>query len=333
MTDAYGRLDDKIAIEYINATKEGLFGGKLWNVTPRILEVDKNNASFVFDITSKYKFSVGNTLTIKIPGLVTGYDYALFDVGLDFSEIDIPDTIGTLDRKGELTNFGYKNDSEYAKLKHKDLNDTIPLLVKDQTNIPIAGIDWAIISNIGYVDGMLHIQTRFTDKYKEHDPGAQGFCLLDGNGEEISYELISHGYSGVGFHEEVIYDIDRETLKTCFLKMGRTVVDETVQGPWKLQFKIESKVSSFDFTGKDVKFSVSPIGTEVQISRNQELCDTLRDRDTSYILLNDGSMIPLKLDHSEVNNDNGNGTLHFISRYYDIEQFEAIVLDDVKYRK
>jgi hypothetical protein len=81
-----------------------------------------------------------------------------------------------------------------------------------------------------------------------------------------------------------------------------------------------------------MKITVSPIGTDIRVWFNAKLHNGISEGE-NYVLLDDGTQIPLKVSRGKVNNNTGNGTLRLVSRYFDIERFEAVVLGGVEYRK
>jgi hypothetical protein len=307
----------------------GLFGGALWMEGCSIANIDEHNASLVLQFRSNHAISVGEIVNIEIPSLQVGY-FTSYDTGINLAETDIPDTESSLG-SSKPTDYTVPLDSKYDVAKCKEWEDTIPWLAKDQTNIPIVGMDGAAISNIGYVDGKFHVQFKLADQFML---GGVGFNLLGKNGEEIPLVLKTLVSDEVGNCMEFIYDIDRETLKTCSLimKRGYADADATVEGPWKLQFKVASEVSSISIKDKGVDITVSPIETDIQIRGNVQLCNGILEA-KNYILLSDGTRIPLKPSSSALSINTGDGTMRFVSEFYDIERFESVVLGGVEYRK
>jgi hypothetical protein len=335
ITDELGRLDDKSGFEELKSYNESAIGGQPAWITPYIQSVDKNHISMVLKLTSKHKIYVGNTLKISAPKLLTGYDYISLDTGVTLSDFAVA-VESTLERS-ELTNISKNLNTEYDNINHKELQKTIPLLIKDQTNVLIAGIPWAVISNIGYVDDKLHIQTRYAEGYDQYlrDSGSTAnLQLLDENGTEIPFALHAYGYAGAGYHEEYIYDVDRETIKTCNLNMWRQVVDETIAGPWNLTFKVESEVPNFDFSDKNLKFEVTPLGVEIKISRNAvDYNEISHENAVNYILLKDGTKIPLYVSSGDMDNDTGKGTVRFVNDYYNIEKFKSVIINEIEHSR
>jgi len=62
-------------------------------------------------------------------------------------------------------------------------NRPVPLVIGNM-NVPINGVDWAVVTNAGFLNGMLHIQVKYTDEYNAfYNRGF--FDIIDKNGNTI----------------------------------------------------------------------------------------------------------------------------------------------------
>ncbi|WHH58665.1 DUF4179 domain-containing protein [Petroclostridium sp. X23] len=158
----------------------------------------------------------------------------------------------------------------------------IDVLKTDQMNIKLPKIDFMYISNIGYIDGRLHIQTKWTrDGVDDH--GYLYFVDALGNKIDMSESNIYFGTDSEGNTEygneyiEYIFDVTNINLSEVKL-MGYFVSNGNyITGNWETTFKIrpaEEKRQSncnikFD-TWTVNSVSVSPMGVTLIGSGNSD---------------------------------------------------------------
>ncbi|WP_129600385.1 DUF4179 domain-containing protein [Anaerophilus nitritogenes] len=130
----------------------------------------------------------------------------------------------------------------YKEFKQKEVID---VLKTDQMNISFPKIDFVYISNIGYIDGKLHIQTKWVgDGVDDHGY----FYFVDDLGNEIDIKSanIHFGTDEVGNtkygSDYIEYIFDVEDIDVDKLKlMGYFVTKGNyVEGNWETTFKIQS---------------------------------------------------------------------------------------------
>ncbi|AFS78225.1 hypothetical protein Curi_c12140 [Gottschalkia acidurici 9a] len=150
--------------------------------------------------------------------------------------------------------------------------DTIELLKVDQMNLTLPKIDLMHISNIGYIDGRLHIQTKWS-RDRVNDYG--DLYLADSSGNTLDVRM-SNVYFGVNESNEAtygngyieyIFDIDKTELNEVKLMATFTSNRNYTEGNWKTSFKIEAieEQKKIDCnielgTGSIDSISVSPLG-------------------------------------------------------------------------
>ncbi|WP_458464167.1 hypothetical protein [Paenibacillus sp.] len=129
--------------------------------------------------------------------------------------------------------------------------DQIPVLHQDATNLPVSGIDWMHISNMGFVDGKLHIQINPDNEIGEYNHGYFYFTDEQGHKLDIPEYSISYGHymkDGVrygGDYEEYVYDLsDVDQLDKLKLYGSFTSISEVVQGNWKTTFNLSQNALS-----------------------------------------------------------------------------------------
>lgn len=149
---------------------------------------------------------------------------------------------------------------------------TIKVLKTDQMKLTLPKVDFVHISNIGYIEGRLHIQTKWVgDGVDDH--GFLYFVDTSGNMADIKSASISFGTDESGNTEyghdyiEYIFDVDNINLNELKL-MGHFVSNSNyTEGDWKTTFKIQS-VGEEKKSDCNIKFdtwvtnsiSVSPMG-------------------------------------------------------------------------
>ena len=85
--------------------------------------------------------------------------------------------------------------------------------------VPVDGgilspVDGVTVTNVGFVDGKLHVQLYFEDILSYDNHGYIGMCDKNGNQAE-SYHLSFWDDKKVGNYEEIIYDISPEDIENC----------------------------------------------------------------------------------------------------------------------
>ena len=113
----------------------------------------------------------------------------------------------------------------------------VPLAIGNM-DVPIEGIDWAVVSNSGFLDGMLHIQVKHTDKYNDYF-NRGFFSLIDKSGNTIHN---SHSISA-GRYEELLFDIGENAILTDYkLAISGVFYEYVIHGPWDLNFTVTSEL-------------------------------------------------------------------------------------------
>ncbi|MCT4593843.1 MAG: DUF4179 domain-containing protein [Anaeromicrobium sp.] len=162
------------------------------------------------------------------------------------------------------------------------VNGKVRVLQTDKINISIPKIDFMSISNIGYVDDLLHIQTRWT-KSGIDDHGY--FYFVNEMGEKIYGDVTNYYFKGdenskkkSGYYIEYVFNVKNIDLNKAKLK-GYFVTDNNyTQGNWKTTFKIQSVVEEKKEycnikLGKGTinRVSISPLGVTLVGDENIEL--------------------------------------------------------------
>lgn len=134
------------------------------------------------------------------------------------------------------------------------LSDDTPLLETDQTEIAIPGFEPAVISNIGYLDGKLHIQTRWSASFDNHG----SLCLVkkganamdEDNTIEpagVQYRTAEDEAASDGSvyqkHIEYIFPVSPQELAQYDLWAEYTLDGTVTEGEWEVNFRLEQAES------------------------------------------------------------------------------------------
>jgi len=112
------------------------------------------------------------------------------------------------------------------------------LLRLDAMEAAIGGIDWAVVTNAGIINGQLHLQFRRTENYHRHVNEGQ-LHVIDGNGERLGrlFEISRGSYN------EMVFDISGiGDLADIRLASDGEQIDNTLLGPWSISFVVEQEL-------------------------------------------------------------------------------------------
>lgn len=122
---------------------------------------------------------------------------------------------------------------------------TIQVLKGDEMNISLPQIDFMHISNIGYIDNKLHIQTKWVgDGIDDH--GYFYFTDAENNQLEIHPSTVHFGIDELGKtmdrgdYIEYVFDLEGIDPKEVFLKGYFVSNERYTKGNWKTKFKLQS---------------------------------------------------------------------------------------------
>lgn len=120
----------------------------------------------------------------------------------------------------------------------------IQVLKAEQTVIKLPEIDFMHISNIGYIDDKLHIQTKWTRYGKDH--GYFYFTDLEGNNLQIYPSTVRFGIDELGNtmdrgdYLEYVFDLSEEEVDNISMKGYFVSSGKLIEGDWKVEFELES---------------------------------------------------------------------------------------------
>ena len=114
----------------------------------------------------------------------------------------------------------------------------VALLMPGDMDAAIDGINWAVMSNAGVVDGMLHLQFKRTESYNWHYNSGY-FILIDGAGNEVP----SFFTAQIGDYEELVYELENaRDLAALSLAVSGEQIGNYMLGPWEMSFTVDSEM-------------------------------------------------------------------------------------------
>lgn len=234
----------------------------------QIIDYEEETKTATFQIrTNGGENMDGKKLTLKVKSLIsTSTVFDRVETGIELEEIHrrSPETI-PLNMEHVEGGSGRMFDS----WKDKGI---IQVLKAEQTVIKLPDIDFMHISNIGYIDDRLHIQTKWTGEGVD-DHGYFYFADDNGNDLQIRPSTVHFGIDESGntmFRGDVIeyvFDLGELDLKDVEMNAFLVSSGKEITGDWKVEFKLKSvgeerkACSNIDFgKWKLNQISISEIG-------------------------------------------------------------------------
>lgn len=191
-----------------------------------------NTATFLISITEwGNKKITGDKITFSVREFISGKRiYDGISVNMDISNItNNPHTMIMPDK------YGYGG-SDYD---FKNLG--IPTVLVPSTPISF-GVDGINISAMGYVDGMLHIQTVTSEEAKNDNHGYFYFTDNDGNDVKCVYSITFNDFqNGERMnYNEFVYDIPQSQLDKYAIHGYFVTGGIFTDGYWQVTFPLES---------------------------------------------------------------------------------------------
>jgi len=194
-------------------------------------DAESNTVTFLINITEWGRIKIsGEKITFSVSRFLSGksiYD----DVPINIETFNImndPITMPIPER------YGYGGDYDFQKFGIPDV--LVPTTSTD------FGVNEIAISAIGYIDGMLHVQTATNNNLTNDNHGY--FYFVDKENRKRIQSLYSISFADVQNHErfsynECVFDIPRSRLNEYdmygYFVSGGTFTD----GPWEVTFPLE----------------------------------------------------------------------------------------------
>ena len=205
------------------------------------------------------------------------------------------------------------------------------------------------ISNFGFVDGVLHIQTKAS---VDGDAFAGGYFInlnLVNNEDEAVYSaalridftdkehaLAENRNDPYDKYSEFIFDniTTYEQLDGLSITIDINKAPTFIDGPWELSLIIAEKVATDLFNGEELfinggrmivsKVSISPLGVSVHLPEN--ISFDYASSDMVYVEYQDGTII--ELNQSSIHSYENESILIFGGQVIEIEKVQDIIIND-----
>ncbi|MCL2323677.1 MAG: hypothetical protein FWC47_16420 [Oscillospiraceae bacterium] len=223
----------------------------------RLLNYDEKTKTATFEITSSTMYGVGtnDTATINLKYFLSGFNYKS---NLIENQLDIYSLISNNEAESiPITDYlasGYGFDN-LTKSKYADNPHRINILMENNLIIPFSNIDWSKISNIGFIDGELHIKTVLDD---DSFNNINSLSFIDKNGNKIytnqsDVKYLPHpSYYLNKYHEFIFEDInDISQIKDLKLCLDVSEYGEYIEGNWEAKFTVPSETKKIETPVKD----------------------------------------------------------------------------------
>lgn len=226
------------------------------------------------------------------------------------------------------------------------------LLKFDEMDIEFDNTNIFSISNIGFVDGLLHIQTKarlndtalndncyinikFVNSEKEiiYEPTARIDFIAD---KKYAYE--SHSKEPHNKYMEMIYEpiTNPEQLNDLSIAIDYMKLPEIIEGNWKLSFETPEKVTTefhidkeININGNKLKInmiSLSPFGITVHLPQN--ISSEYNYSDSVYVKYKNGTDV--ELNESSIHTYGSESTIIFGGPIIKIENIKSIIINGEK---
>ncbi|MGV2966947.1 hypothetical protein [Paenibacillus sp. AGC30] len=291
LSDLTGQLID----ETLDVYDYRVTGGNANNA--QIIHYDEANKTAIVRFLIQGKVSK-NRITVQINTLMSGTSLQDgYNVQVDWEKLLHEKQINSYDilDRDRISGWGGEIDIQME-------TDPIPVLHQDVTNIPVEGINWVHISNMGFVDGKLHIQINPDNEIGEYNHGYFYFTDEQGQKLDIPQYSISYGRymkNGVdigGDYIEYVYDLSAvDNLDKLRIQGSFTSISEVVQGNWKTTLNLSqnalSKTGNIQLDtngGLQANVTLSPVG----VTLTGEVLSMIRMEDLSIeVHLRDGTKL------------------------------------------
>ncbi|HWP97601.1 MAG TPA: DUF4179 domain-containing protein [Syntrophomonadaceae bacterium] len=225
------RVDQSLSIYDYNITGANSF-------TSQVVAYDEKTKTATIRLLANGNSRLnGKKVTVRVTSFLSGkHEYNEVDPGIDLNGIERNPATTPLN----MNNIPGGGGEMFEKLRERG---TIQILKPDEKNISLPDVAFARISNIGIVEGLLHVQIKWTGNGID-DHGE--VYLIDASGKIIHPSGVSYGTDVSGKtiyghgYEENIFDIDPGQLGTMKMKGYFVTNGNYVQGKWQTTFKIEA---------------------------------------------------------------------------------------------
>lgn len=321
-----GRITEESGISSYNLTGENISSDV--SSSSMTLDFNEETGTGVYLINSYNPLGFDGEITFKLNDITNGGNlmkYTKFDVA---QNIDIYEKINgynpnvVTQTNLNLDGTSYKGDD----VTYEDVKK-LKILKPDEMIIPFNSVDFAEISNIGFVDGKFHVQTkqlsdiknkRISDLYiKSNDIKYESNVNIDfySDDEKIIYE------------EYVFTEITSlDELQNSQILINYIEQNEDIKASFEFKFE-KPDVTSNNIVDKKTnvvignntvvadEISLTPLGVDLIITSDEQLLFRNDNKENVYILYNDGTTANLVRgsNFTSKNNDNYSTRISYIS--------------------
>ena len=230
------------------------------------------------------------------------------------------------------------------------LYETSRLLRADELDIPFDNDARFSISNIGFVDGVLHIQTKASSGGGAFDDGYFINLKLIKSGGETAYDADAridfvgreHAYAEnraepYDKFSDFIFEGITNHKQLIGLGVAIDIMNppETIEGSWEFATPIGGKITTDLYSVDDLIInggvvshwvSISPLGVSVHLPEN--ISSEYTHSDTVLVEYNDGTII--ELSQSSIHGYESESTLVFGGQIIEVENVQWIIINGEK---
>ena len=249
-----------------------------WSGRWSLIDLDKENkkATLFVEAENDKKFE-GENLIFKVENIFYDHkEYEDYEIGIDLDEISHEPSY--IDATTEQF-MSWSHGKLYGGLLSEE--QIVPILSPHTIDFKFSNIKTSMISNIGVIDGILHVQV-----WKDTAFDGQGvnIYLKDSKGERIDAdttitfmldELKKIKNPEYSYYSEYIFDINTDNLDDYKL-FGDFHTSKQLKGNWEVSFKAEdseiiqlSNIEIDEPKGINIdKIGVNPFGVTILGNRN-----------------------------------------------------------------
>ena len=218
------------------------------------------------------------------------------------------------------------------------------VLRPDETDIRFENVSWTFISNLGFIDGVLHVQTAQLSEVENQLLSisfvtAENEVVYEGNrflgfidGDQIYNDYYHEQYAR--YRETIYEDItDIEQLSGLIMAIDFVEMGSVNEGRWEFSFVIPERVTTGFEIGREITIngspvyletgSISPLGVIIDLPDN--IVRNYMHEDCAYVIYRDGTVI--ELNETYIDGNNNESTLKFGGSIVEIEQVQTIVIN------
>ncbi len=284
--------------------------------------------------------------TLSINGLKTNRENKS---GLKENKINVYELLQDYIPNTMMQEEVYKLGGAHLVYKNGTMVAESPLLFRllkfDEKEITFDNIDWSLISNIGFVDGHLHIQTR---ALSDNENQLASIDFVDSNNKVIhsghfylsyvDFENSHHKPDAPphNLYTEMVYEeiTDLKQLKDLRMAIDIVEVGKAMKGNWEFSFEIPKKVTTEFNIGHDMNINdemikvdavlLSPLGITLNLPEN--ISQNYKHKDSASVKYDDGTIIELK--KVKIDGYENMSTLNFSGNIIEIEKVHRIVINN-----